>query len=66
MSRGVSVFPQTATLKAVGYSRRPDAMSDGYRVETRIVVSERPATTIVPASALFSWKGGWAGVRRHR
>jgi HlyD family secretion protein len=40
--------------------RWPDALSDGYRVETRILVWERPATTIVPASALFRWKGDWA------
>ena len=39
---------------------RPMAVSDGYRVETRIVVWERAGTTIVPVTALFRDQGSWA------
>jgi len=38
----------------------PGAVSDGYRVETRIVVWEQPGTTIVPVTALFREQGTWA------
>jgi HlyD family secretion protein len=40
--------------------RWPAALSDGYRVETRIVVWEQPNTPIVPASALFRHEREWA------
>jgi HlyD family secretion protein len=39
---------------------RPMAVSDGYRVETHIVVWERAGTTIVPVTALFRDQGSWA------
>lgn len=39
---------------------RPLAVSDGYRVETRIVVWERAGTIIVPVTALFRDQGSWA------
>ncbi len=40
--------------------RWPAAVSDGYRVEARIVVWEQPGTTIVPVTALFREQGSWA------
>jgi HlyD family secretion protein len=36
------------------------ALGDGYRVETRVVVWERPDVVIAPTSALFRHAGGWA------
>jgi HlyD family secretion protein len=38
----------------------PATLSDGYRVEARIVVSEHASTTIVPVSALFRQGTTWA------
>jgi HlyD family secretion protein len=35
-------------------------LSDGYRVEARIVVWDRPEVTRVPAGALFRRGDGWA------
>lgn len=40
--------------------RWPAAVSDGYRVDTRIVVWEQAGTTIVPVTALFRQEGSWA------
>ena len=39
--------------------RSPAAVSDGYRVETRIVVWEQRGTTIVPVTALFRDRESW-------
>ena len=38
----------------------PAAISDGYRVDAHILVSEQTATTIVPIGALFRTDSGWA------
>ena len=38
----------------------PAAISDGYRVDAHIIVSEQTATTIVPIGALFRTDSGWA------
>lgn len=38
----------------------PAALGDGYRVDARIVVWERPAVPTVPASALVRAPAGWA------
>ena len=40
--------------------RWPSALSDGYRVDTRIMVWEQPGATIVPVSALFRHESAWA------
>ena len=40
--------------------RWPAALSDGYRVEARIIVWEQAGTTIVPVSALFRHDTDWA------
>jgi HlyD family secretion protein len=37
-----------------------ESLSDGYRVEARIVVWDRPEVTRVPAGALFRRGDGWA------
>jgi HlyD family secretion protein len=36
------------------------ALGDGYRVEARIVVAERPSTLLVPAGAVFRRGEAWA------
>ena len=40
--------------------RWPAELSDGYRVEARIVVWQQDGTTIVPVSALFRHESDWA------
>jgi HlyD family secretion protein len=40
--------------------RLPPGLSDGYRVETRIVVWEGADVTLVPISALFRQEEDWA------
>jgi HlyD family secretion protein len=42
---------------------RWEALGDGYRVETRIVVFRAEDVVTVPASALFRHDGGWAVFR---
>lgn len=44
----------------VDVPRWPAGLSDGYRVEARIVVWEQAGTMIVPVSALFRYGKDWA------
>jgi HlyD family secretion protein len=57
---GVEEQRVTVVLDMIDPPERFLALGDGYRVEARIRVANRPQALAVPASALFREPNGWA------